>query len=948
MLRADPFPFTFSLSLSLSLFSLSLSNVDPLPSPPPPPLRLSRRVCRLSPPKDCGSPDTDWASPTYGILMCLKCSGRHRGLGVHLSFIRSVTMDNWSVPQIVAMLEGGNMQLVGFFERQASTKETVGKGDVETLYKTKAARYYREHLAKHVKALLLSGGGEGEGGGQGGQENGGTYRGRAAPQQQSASQNQQTTSTTSTTTPQDASATQQQQQTTTRGTSSSSIGKKDSSQDSDSDEDEDGGGSGSAGRRERRSKDKKDKKDKKEKRERRGGGERGERGERRHDAGEQQFDDVPLSSGSGSSSFSSSSSYSPVVPSASGSLSSLLNGKTFYATFKGQQLGLSLSSHSCVLLPGVHPSSLSNVALVTKVTPYNEGADEGLLCGDFVVGVNGREEESIMDFDNVMKAILNSGRPMTLKVWRGERRAEMRAPFGSSGSGSNNNDDSDSDERARSPATLAVDSPSSSSFARNASASAAAHDASCAADAMLRDFVVEPEHRNKGGIVGVVGGANRRDSGSGNPTTSRSPLPPAPPPASAVAIDPRRLYSATFGPGPLGLSLERRLDGSASVTRLVSGGSASGFGVVVSSVVVSMNGTNVKGYDELMARMQGAQRPITLTFRRPFEGIASNPTYLRELNQPVEAQKPFEVPKELEEFGAQFSAGFTKFVDTIANTNSSSGSNNLDATCQPPSISTPASSYNNNQMFHLGSSQASSSTTTSGGTASAYSDVDLARASPPSSSSSSSSYSSSGGSSGSATSLPGKNYAQSVFAPPHHQHHHHAQPSNSSSSNSSRPSPPPVEQQQQFLGLDGPSVAGSGAGARSYRSMFEAVTLGESVGVGGGDCVGGSSDNVRGIGVFAAVTPVDRAKGYYDVTFPHAGGLGMSLEEKFGPGAGGGGGGGASYVTKVAEGGAADKGNVRGGDVVYGVQGKVAISHAHTVTTLKHRNGPVVLRMKRG
>ena len=95
--------------------------------------------------------------------------------------------------------------------------------------------------------------------------------------------------------------------------------------------------------------------------------------------------------------------------------------------------------------------------------------------------------------------------------------------------------------------------------------------------------------------------------------------------------------------------------------------------------------------------------------------------------------------------------------------------------------------------------------------------------------------------------------------------------------------------------------------------MFEAVTLGESVGVGGGDCVGGSSDNVRGIGVFAAVTPVDRAKGYYDVTFPHAGGLGMSLEEKFGPGAGGGGGGGASYVTKVAEGGAADKGNVRGG-----------------------------------
>lgn len=45
---------------------------------------------------DCGSPQPDWASINLGILLCIECSGIHRSLGVHVSKVRSLTLDSWS------------------------------------------------------------------------------------------------------------------------------------------------------------------------------------------------------------------------------------------------------------------------------------------------------------------------------------------------------------------------------------------------------------------------------------------------------------------------------------------------------------------------------------------------------------------------------------------------------------------------------------------------------------------------------------------------------------------------------------------------------------------------------------------------------------------------------------------------------------------------------------
>ena len=105
---------------------------------------------------DCPSRSPRWASINLGVFICITCSGIHRGLGVHISKVRSTNLDTWFPEQVEFMTKMGNKKANDYWEaelpegfKKPSESDRMG---LESYIK---AKYTRSKYASKSELSLL-------------------------------------------------------------------------------------------------------------------------------------------------------------------------------------------------------------------------------------------------------------------------------------------------------------------------------------------------------------------------------------------------------------------------------------------------------------------------------------------------------------------------------------------------------------------------------------------------------------------------------------------------------------------------------------------------------------------------------------------------------------------------------------------------------------------------
>lgn len=89
-------PKTFSNGCAIFVSTTNVNSISRRFASPPRCLNNRVRAFVKSRCADCGAPCADWASVAHGSFVCLNCAEQHRGLGMHVTFTRSLTMDKWT------------------------------------------------------------------------------------------------------------------------------------------------------------------------------------------------------------------------------------------------------------------------------------------------------------------------------------------------------------------------------------------------------------------------------------------------------------------------------------------------------------------------------------------------------------------------------------------------------------------------------------------------------------------------------------------------------------------------------------------------------------------------------------------------------------------------------------------------------------------------------------
>lgn len=100
-----------------------------------------KSLLKLEPNKVCADCKRNkhprWASWNLGVFVCIRCSGIHRGMGTHISRVKSVDLDSWTDEQLQSILSWGNARANKYWEAKLAQGHVPSESKIENFIRTK-------------------------------------------------------------------------------------------------------------------------------------------------------------------------------------------------------------------------------------------------------------------------------------------------------------------------------------------------------------------------------------------------------------------------------------------------------------------------------------------------------------------------------------------------------------------------------------------------------------------------------------------------------------------------------------------------------------------------------------------------------------------------------------------------------------------------------------------
>ncbi|KAL2194287.1 hypothetical protein P885DRAFT_43112 [Corynascus similis CBS 632.67] len=100
-----------------------------------------KNLLKLEPNKVCADCKRNkhprWASWNLGVFICIRCSGIHRGMGTHISRVKSVDLDAWTDEQLQSILSWGNARANKYWEAKLAPGHVPSEAKIENFIRTK-------------------------------------------------------------------------------------------------------------------------------------------------------------------------------------------------------------------------------------------------------------------------------------------------------------------------------------------------------------------------------------------------------------------------------------------------------------------------------------------------------------------------------------------------------------------------------------------------------------------------------------------------------------------------------------------------------------------------------------------------------------------------------------------------------------------------------------------